>query len=382
MDLPINGQAIDAAPAKGRSQTAREKILVLQAGRGLAAFAVVLFHANIVYAQHFADGVRPYPILSLGSVGVEYFFVLSGLIMTLVHRGDLGAPGRLGHYLRSRLVRIFPIYWIVLTLLLVGGFAMNRAEESLTGPASYVRAYLLMPFEGESPLTAAWTLSHELLFYAVFALAILNRRFGFAVIAIWTLACAVATAGYLTGLLALSFPLSFLFSVYNVFFAFGIVSALVFRSVSLPGAGGLLGLGTLAFLVAAVLQLRFDVPDLTALYGLAAALLITGLVRFESAGHIRVAASLVWLGDASYSLYLFHGPALVLLALILGKTGLAATLGAAGTMAIMILAATVGGLLFYALVERPMLNFLSHHLPGRRRSTVLAGATASKETAG
>ncbi|MFZ2100660.1 MAG: acyltransferase, partial [Oricola sp.] len=310
------------------------KLNVLQAGRGLAASAVLLFHANIIYARQLADEVVPFKVLSVGSAGVEYFFVLSGFIMTLVHRRDLGVPSRVSRYAMARLVRIFPAFWVVFSLFLAAEFVLGLKEESLTGPGSYLWAYALLPFDGSSPLTAAWTLSHELLFYLVFGLAILNRAFGFAVICVWTTTCAAATVGRLTGLVDLSYPASFLLADYNILFAFGILSALAFRSLRLDAAKGVLAAGVLVFAIAAWLVVAHGVPDLAVVFGVSAALVITALVRFETAGSITVPRWLVQLGDASYSVYLIHGPAMVVVAMVLRKIGLGAGLGPFGTVSV------------------------------------------------
>ncbi|NBQ54213.1 MAG: acyltransferase, partial [Proteobacteria bacterium] len=48
--------------------------------------------------------------------GVDFFFVLSGFIILHAHMDDIGRPARLGRYLWRRAVRVYPIYWICLTL--------------------------------------------------------------------------------------------------------------------------------------------------------------------------------------------------------------------------------------------------------------------------
>ena len=55
---------------------------------------------------------------NFGYAGVEFFFVLSGFIMVLVHRRDFGQPSKALVFMRKRVVRIYPIYWLVMAFLL------------------------------------------------------------------------------------------------------------------------------------------------------------------------------------------------------------------------------------------------------------------------
>ncbi|MDJ0931894.1 MAG: acyltransferase [Breoghania sp.] len=224
----------------------------------------------------------------------------------------------------------------------------------------------MLPFDGHPPLSAAWTLSYEMLFYLIFGLAIVNRRLGVAVLCLWTFTCAAAMLRRALDLIDLSYPLSFLLTDYNILFAFGIVSALLFRSLSVNGASGVLAAGGVVFAIAAYLVVWHDQSGLAVVFGLAAALVITALVRFEIAGKVRVSKGLVRLGDASYSVYLMHGPVIVFVAMILDRLGLASCLRTVTTMGVMVVAGLVAGLVLHVAVERSILRVLSKYLVGRR----------------
>ncbi len=75
--------------------------------RALAALGVVLFHAAERTGHHFA----------IGAAGVDVFFVISGFIMWVISDRRPTAPLA---FLRERLRRIAPIYWLA-TLVMIGG---------------------------------------------------------------------------------------------------------------------------------------------------------------------------------------------------------------------------------------------------------------------
>jgi peptidoglycan/LPS O-acetylase OafA/YrhL len=65
----------------------------LQIGRGFAALFVVLFHLNNSVwgiGKYFRDPFSQ--ALGFGNAGVQFFFVLSGFIIYLVHADDIGVP--------------------------------------------------------------------------------------------------------------------------------------------------------------------------------------------------------------------------------------------------------------------------------------------------
>jgi peptidoglycan/LPS O-acetylase OafA/YrhL len=86
-------------------------ISVLQAGRGIAALAVVLHHAG----ASTVDFVGPMPtflrlVIERGLLGVDFFFVLSGFIIYHTNMNKTPGLSWSWRYLESRLIRIFVPY--------------------------------------------------------------------------------------------------------------------------------------------------------------------------------------------------------------------------------------------------------------------------------
>lgn len=329
----------------------------IQAGRGLAAVFVLLFHlSGIVFGNPKYFPTRPFgAIFDGGHSGVDFFFVLSGFIIMHAHRRDIGRPESCGQYIARRLTRIYPVYWVVLAAwaplyLAVPGRAVDVAD--------VVGSVLLLPSGGRMILDPAWTLCHEVTFYGAFLVLIVAPRVGAALFALWGAAIVLAWPA----LSDLPTALRVLLSPFNLLFPIGIGAALVLRSgVRLP-AGPLLALGASAFLACGLIE-PYAGREGAGLfwrlgYGMSAAAAIIGAARLELAGRIATPAVLFALGEASYSIYLTHFPTMLLFAKL--------TAGAAAPdwlMFLLIGGATLGiGVAFHLLVEKPMLLWMK----GRR----------------
>jgi len=151
-------------------------IAALTGLRGIAAFAVFLFHYSALHPDVRPDLSLPYlgyflnlP-LGLGFAGVDLFFVLSGFLLTLPFARDAlnRAPRQpLGGYLKRRILRVFPAYYAQWAIIMLAG-AWFVTWKPLDGAG--VMAHLLMFFNtGPDPVRPMvglwWTLPVELSFY-------------------------------------------------------------------------------------------------------------------------------------------------------------------------------------------------------------------------
>jgi len=261
----------------------KSPIRSLQVGRAVAALMVVAFHLNTyVLPERLYAGENLHPVLDFGYAGVEFFFALSGFIMMYLHQRDLGVPRRFRSYGWKRIVRIYPIYWIVLFALLGAWMLSDQlgpAEDPAPGNILYNA--LLLPTDGEPLLTIAWTLQHEMLFYGMFGLAILSRPIGLGVLAAWFAACAfslISAAGH-------AFPWAFFLSAYNLIFLFGIGAALVYPHLSTWSAWMAFIVGLLGFAATGLADVYGYWPLShdwrTCAFGVSASLIIAGVAALE-----------------------------------------------------------------------------------------------------
>jgi len=384
VDSAIPSVAIAAVPSHPVRDD-QSKLHLVQVCRGIAALLVLLFHDAITYFPLYEGtydrgrpgGPTPF---DFGHAGVDFFFVLSGFIILWAHWSDIGRPQRLGRYVWRRVVRIYPTLWIALALILPVYFLRPALGGGYERDLDVIlRSAVLWPQAHLPIIPPAWSLCHEMMFYGLFALAIINLRAGIFAFATWFGAIvAVAVFGG-------EFPLSFIGHPHNLQFFMGLAAALYLHRRRAPAPWLIAALGTLLFIGTGMLETYYPEPARLGLsylglgaklaYGCGSMLVIVGLVEIERSRRIAVPAALLLLGDASYSIYLLHNALLATGSRMLRSIGLNAIV--AGWPAFVMLAAiaVAGGVLFHLLLERPVLRYLrrapEHGLPLglRRRAT-------------
>jgi peptidoglycan/LPS O-acetylase OafA/YrhL len=332
------------------------KLETIEAARGIAALAVVFFHANAAAAF---IGARTFDWLSIGEHGVDFFFVLSGFIIFFVHYDDIGRPESSRGYLLKRAIRLFPILWII-----VGGWAIvGTALGHPPSLATLGTSLLLYPSMAEPAPLVVWTLRHEALFYLAFLAAIMSRRAGMLLFGVWTLAAlgqlVLSAVGRPVGGLA-----SFFLSSYALDFMFGAGIAILhrrraFRRSLVPLALALVLIVALFwteehFEIRRTGLLDYATPPATlwvAALGLGFAAVLHGLLCME--GKFKVPRFLLLLGAASYAIYLVHTP-INSIAQRLARF-IAEPLAFIGGVQLFIVACGVlAGILLHLWVERPV----------------------------
>ena len=339
------------------------KLRTVELGRGLAAGAVVLFHANISAGR---EGLASFSWLVPLQQGVDFFFVLSGFIIFYVHHGDIGRSERAGPYLIKRAIRLYPVLWII-----AGSWLLLRALfGEPASMATVTTSLLLHPSSAEPMPVVVWTLRHELLFYAAFTVAILNRKVGLSLFILWTLGVLAQML-----LIALGRPLegipAMLLSSYELHFAFGAVLALVAPRVKLyswwPLALGLVMVLALSWASLEFGLARHGAHDYTSrgnlfvpVVGFAFAVVLFGLLCIED--RVRMPGWAMLLGGASYAIYLVHSPIIAATHLVAGWLG-------NGMGHLLIFGAGIaGGIVFHLAVEKRVTAGLRNILLPRRRS--------------
>ena len=155
---------------------APSRIAPLDGLRGLAVLAVILYHATL-----FEPGTGPVERALLGAArlgwaGVDLFFVLSGFLITRILVQSRGTENYFRVFYARRFLRIFPLYYVAL-LLLVLLFRVSAGESAWYWLyASNVK----MTIAGwpSAPLSHFWSLAVEEQYYLVWPLAVslLPRR--------------------------------------------------------------------------------------------------------------------------------------------------------------------------------------------------------------
>lgn len=323
---------------------APRKLHGLQYLRALAALAVVVFHAA-------GRAGRSFPV---GESGVDIFFVLSGFLMVAI----TDPATRPLPFLADRARRIVPMYWLATTTILLGSLAGLFPGIVLT--QGYVAAsYLFVPSISPSNLeiwpllVPGWTLNFEMMFYVAFAAAMAARSqvrqmvaltVGFAGLAAVGLAVEPAN----TALRFYADPLVLEFAAGGWL---GIAWKRSARWERWPGLSATLA-GAAGFVAAGL----FEPPvERALLYGIPAVALVAGVLGLERRRPIGRWRPALLLGDASYSIYLWHTLAMPVVSRALPDWP--AGTAPAWTILLFSLAGVLGGVAGHLLLERPVLRY-------------------------
>lgn len=82
----------------------------------MAALLVLAYHldGSIFQTPKFWSETALGGFFGFGHAGVYFFFVLSGFIIASSHHDDIARPDRVANYLMRRIIRVYPVYWIVI----------------------------------------------------------------------------------------------------------------------------------------------------------------------------------------------------------------------------------------------------------------------------
>lgn len=167
------------ASSGGAATTGAGRVGNVDILRALAALGVLAGHAYVLGGRAIpvkAQYVYDVPLITLAT-GVWLFFGISGYVIArpFVDRLLTGRSlPELVPYALRRALRIFPLYWIALTaVIVIAGGAGTKAWQF---PIHYALLNNLVPGRQEALFSVAWTLTLEVIFYAAVPLLALVVR--------------------------------------------------------------------------------------------------------------------------------------------------------------------------------------------------------------
>lgn len=345
--------------------------------RAIAATMVVVYHVTLRILP--TGATQPY-YLDVWGAGVDVFFVVSGYIMWMT---TIARPVTTLRFFQARLLRIVPLYWATLAvfwlvLALFDGWAKAPAFQDVLRSATFV------PYRQDGTgfiapyLIAGWTLTYEMIFYMVFAVALFLET----KVARFTFVATVFVA-MMTMRLRWDATDPIIFRVTSplfIEFLAGMVIAEVATSGALARFVTRVGFGRLAVGAAAVgsvlLSAFHDLPRIIGL-GIPATLTVLLAVSREDAIAARPISWLKRLGDASYSLYLVHEIFLRLFEPLAKNEALPLSL----RFVICLAGSIAFGLLTYTYVEKPLTAAVKSWQRRRRKVVATTGPDVPVEGA-
>lgn len=340
----------------------------IQAYRGFAAILVVLIHSHMTF-EKFHSTSKLTSFFSFGHAGVEFFFVLSGFILYYVYFIKTKNSGiDLKSFLMKRFIRIYPLYWfITLAFLPLWLFKPGFGEPHQKEIQSLIFSLLLFPQTHPPHIAPAWSLIHEILFYIMFSVIILNRKIGFLFGAVWFSAIIVTNLNSSPPI----FPLSFFLSKYNLLFGFGIMAGILssrYRDTLNRYGIQIFLAGNALFLIIGMhenyLSDKSDGIAHTWFFGLASFIIILGCTTKKVESFFSKKKIMLFLGEASYSIYLFHWFAVELVCKKLKDFGLLEIIPLDIAFFIVVFAGITGGSIVYLSAEKYIVKWMKlifHH---------------------
>jgi peptidoglycan/LPS O-acetylase OafA/YrhL len=327
-----------------RRAPARPALPILTSLRFFAAAEVLLYHlgrmTDVDVVEHYLDVTRfPGNVVNIatsaGHEAVTFFFVLSGFILTYVYAGATEREGfavRATSFWWARFSRLAPAFYLGLLLaapfLAYGYFLMHSPPLSALVPGLVLTPFFLQTWWPPSAYVwnfPSWSLSVEAFFYALFPLlavaaARVPRRVLFWLAVAFVLAVAPVRGGFLADAATAPEP-AHTFAIYFPPFSLpqfvlGIALGRLFlfgREFSPNVYKVMIGLGVLAVIVAfgwyshlppSLVWLRPESGTAALLF----APIIFGAAGLAGGARLLASRPMVFLGDASYSMYILHIP--------------------------------------------------------------------------
>ena len=333
------------------------ELLSLQYLRGPAAVLVVIHHAlsqleTLPASAAFLQG------------GVDIFFVISGFVMWFT---TWDRPISAGLFVRKRLARIVPLYWILTSFVVVVLLFAHRLMQSTRFDLAHVIAsYLFVAWPNPQPgiglrplMIPGWTLNYEMFFYGLFALGLLAPARIRAGVILGGLVALTAIGALVPGLPDIA---RFYTSPLILEFVMGLIIAMTLplwrpRSPILPAV----------LVLAAAVTLAgshwggVDDGERLLLMGVPGAVLVLGAVLAEKARPFPYIGWAKLIGDASYAIYLSHTLLLSALAQVWRRLPAAAQSPALFAAAA-IPASILVGIALHLWLERPVIAWVQRRL--------------------
>jgi peptidoglycan/LPS O-acetylase OafA/YrhL len=345
--------------------------------RGVAALMVVTRHAGQVF---------PANLFPESFLAVDLFFLLSGFVIASAYEARLLAGQPLSAFMRTRLIRLYPLYALGLLLGLAAHVVTAVASGQPIRPAYLAEAAVVgaimapavppLPMGGSTLDGPTWTLLPELLVNLVYARVLrrLSTRAVWGVAALGAIGLVASERVYGTldgGWWVASFPLVAARLAFSFFLGVGFFRLRPQRRQARWTAWSVLG----------GLALTLAIRPQAAWSGLYELAMVLGVFPLLTALAIRVEPGprsgkvFAWLGVSSYAIYVLHQPLGVLAGVALAGWGLQASWPAAAAfVTLAALTATVAD----AVYDRPVRRWLSRRgaAPGGRARPAAGAAVA------
>ncbi|PMQ06020.1 O-acetyltransferase WecH [Dyella sp. AD56] len=306
-------------------QSKVDKIEFIQALRGIASLLVVFWHGSRFFAPY-GEGWSGVLLRPAAPFGVDLFFLISGFIMLVTTRRSDGSKGYVATFFIKRFARIWPVYVIATAILLL--LISYRREPFLSwhGFRHLVEYLFFLPLHGPNggdpgvvipALSVGWTLNYEMYFYAVLAASLLFGRARWLAFFLWMALTLLVIPGVFSATpLSVDPSVNYQFHGYLrlatnpiiLLFAAGVIIGIIYDTrltIANPFYGRLSIFAVVCMVIFQYCS-GFRADHGLFNWGLTLVPLMLVLALALKTIDWEVSRPLLYLGDISFSLYLFH----------------------------------------------------------------------------
>ncbi|WP_241618943.1 acyltransferase family protein, partial [Rosenbergiella epipactidis] len=143
----------------------------IQILRGIAVLFVVILH--VTHKLQIFSNSNHY--FSVGAIGVDLFFVISGFIMMYATE----KKDNILEFLLDRFFRIYPIFcFFALVTLSIYFFRPDLVNSHSGKELSFLSTFTLIPLQNKmNIILVSWALSYEIYYYIIFSIAMLLNKY-------------------------------------------------------------------------------------------------------------------------------------------------------------------------------------------------------------
>jgi len=275
------------------SGVVRQELLTIQYLRGIASLFILGYHLTLRYGG----------TIAVGAFRTDLFFVVSGFIVWVITVDRTIDPAT---FMARRIIRLVPNYWLATTatallILAKPNFTYGHELDSFRFLGSLFFLPTLSHDRILPVVLQGWTLVYEMMFYILISASLyVTQRYRSLVIAATISALVVAH---------LLLPEAHFLSLTNpnilLEFLAGVMLGVVWKNAKLGPKWALLCLAAGLIGVALSEYYRPEVPAIVK-YGIPSVLMVAGAVFYEKVRGIPEIRVLRFLGDASYSIFIWH----------------------------------------------------------------------------
>ena len=300
----------------------KNRVEQLDGLRGIFSVMVIAHHHNAFKGSVFYDNF----FVINSSLFVDFFFVLSGFVISINYLDSITSAKDLGQFLKKRFIRLYPLLLYTEVVFIIAGILgdFSPMKNAVNLPLEYylVTARDTLTFMGSTPVFGiwmsnnypAWSISAEMISYLAFGLIV----FVFGNFKYYVFALVIALSGLFivsNGEYLLAYDYGFVRGL--LCFSVGIFTLLIYRRFTFNLT--ILEIPFLLLLVATMYVTHHAHLNLMKL--IFPVIFSGGIIIFASSNGIvtRLLSSrpFQYLGRISYSIYLNHAIVLIMVNVVL-----------------------------------------------------------------